>query len=197
MSKNPKGLSKLPPKQQVFVTELLADPDFSLTKAAVKAGYSSPGSAGSKLMNNPSVAKIVGDEMNKRAERTNITADRVLQEIASIAFANVKDMVNDDGTIKMLSEMPEEVSAAISSISVRQVSGAIGGDVSGSQVDVDFYNKMDALHLLCKHLGIGDARIPETAGMDVTKLLTNMLEAVETNKVGYINDTMIEDLANE
>ena len=75
-------------KQQVFVEEYLID--LNATQAAFRAGYSektaSQGAA--QLLVNIKVQDAIATAQAARAFRTGITAERVLQEYAMIAFAN-------------------------------------------------------------------------------------------------------------
>jgi len=75
------SMAKLTPKQNRFVAEYLVD--LSATAAAKRSGYS-PKTAykiGSENLRKPQIAKRIEDQMNQRAERTEITADWVLNEI--------------------------------------------------------------------------------------------------------------------
>lgn len=73
-------------KQRAFVAEYLID--LNATQAAIRAGYSkrTARAAGHKLLSNPTVADAVAAAKAERSERTEITADRVLQELAALAF---------------------------------------------------------------------------------------------------------------
>jgi phage terminase small subunit len=173
-------LSRLNVKQRAFVDNLLADPDFNMTRAAEAAGYSSPNVAAGKLMKNELVAKAVGHAMKKRSDRTEVTADRVIKELASIGFINIKQLLNDDGTFKPLQELPDEVAAGISSLTVKTSLDKEGQPVT--EVDVDFYDKMDALQLLCKHLGMLDDRVnvSHDIGANTTDFMISMLQRIES-----------------
>lgn len=83
----------LTPKQQRFVEEYLVD--LNATQAAIRAGYS-PNSAeveGSRLLRNAKVAEVVAARQSDRAHRTEITQDRVLQELWAIATADPNDLI--------------------------------------------------------------------------------------------------------
>lgn len=70
-------------KQAMFVTEYLID--LNATQAAIRAGYSSGTaySQGQRLLKHVEVAAAIQAAMNYRSERTEITADYVLQSIVS------------------------------------------------------------------------------------------------------------------
>jgi phage terminase small subunit len=87
---------KLTPKRQRFVQEYLVD--LNATQAAIRAGYSAGAarSQGHRMMTNADIRKNIGVAMERRAERTGITADRVLRELALIGFANIADYLDTD-----------------------------------------------------------------------------------------------------
>ena len=68
-------------KKLTFVKEYIVD--LNATSAAIKAGYSAKtaGQAGSRLLDDPEVGTAIQIEMDKRAEKTGITAEYVLTTI--------------------------------------------------------------------------------------------------------------------
>ena len=84
-------MAELTPKQQRFVTEYIID--LNATQAAIRAKYSTKtaGSMGQRLLKNVEIQKAVQEAMNKRAAATEITAERVLKEIASMALLPIDD----------------------------------------------------------------------------------------------------------
>lgn len=83
----------LTPKQAQFVREYLVD--LNATQAAIRAGYSSAtaGSVGHENLNKPEIAEAIAKAQGERAERTEITADMVLQELWAIATANPNELI--------------------------------------------------------------------------------------------------------
>ncbi|PWV90245.1 phage terminase small subunit [Paenibacillus cellulosilyticus] len=81
----------LTPKQAQFVREYLID--LNATQAAIRAGYSvkNAGKIGPELLGKTRIAAAIEKAMNERGKRTEITADRVLQEYAKIGFSNITD----------------------------------------------------------------------------------------------------------
>ena len=72
------------PKQEAFVREYLID--LNATQAAIRAGYSekTAGSIGEENLKKPEIANAVKEAMGARAERTEITADYVLDGIKAL-----------------------------------------------------------------------------------------------------------------
>lgn len=82
-------MEKLTAKQERFCTEYIID--LNATQAAIRAGYSSKTaySVGQRLLKNVEMQKKIQELQQERAERTEITQDRVLKELAGIGFAPI------------------------------------------------------------------------------------------------------------
>lgn len=136
-------------KQKQFIEEYLID--LNATQAAIRAGYS-PDSArqsGSDNMNNPYISSRIDRAMAERSKRTGINQDRVLRELARIAFVNAADMIDTkDATLK--ADASEDDTAAIQSVKVKQMSG----DTEMVEREIKLADKIKALELLGKHLGM-------------------------------------------
>src|SRR5687767_3475353 len=82
------------PKQEMFVREYLVD--LNARQAAIRAGYSAKTaySIGQENLNKPEIAAAIEEQTKKRADNLQITADRVLRELAMIGFANMADYMS-------------------------------------------------------------------------------------------------------
>jgi phage terminase small subunit len=108
----------LTPKQSLFVKEYLVD--LNATQAAIRSGYSAKtlSSMGEQLLRKIEIRAAVDDAMRKRAQRTEFNADRVLKEIERVATVDPIHLVNDDGTLKQMQDIPEDVRRAIASFEI-------------------------------------------------------------------------------
>jgi len=81
-------------RQHRFVDEYLVD--LNATQAAIRAGYSQKyaGQNADKLLKNTNIADAIQARRAKVSEKLEITQERVLQELAAIAFADATDYVN-------------------------------------------------------------------------------------------------------
>ena len=82
-------------KQKRFVAEYLIEANQK--KAAIKAGYSEKTAEqiGYQLLQKTSVAEAIEKAQRKRELRTDITADRVLHELADIGFDKEAERTTD------------------------------------------------------------------------------------------------------
>lgn len=140
-------MAKLTAKQQRFCDEYLID--LNATQAAIRAGYS-PDTAkeiGCENLTKPNIRAQIDKAMAERSKRTGASADRVVMELAKIAFVNASDVINaDDATLKD-NAAPEDT-AAIQSVKVK----TFGED--GIEREIKMADKIKALELLGKHMGM-------------------------------------------
>jgi len=143
-------MPKISPKHQRFIEEYMID--LNATQAAIRAGYSvkTAGQTGDWLVKHPQIARRLGVLMAERSKRTGISADRVLEELAKIAFANITDISSSEyGGIQ--DDADKMDTAAIQRMKVRRVPTSDGEIV---ERDVTLYDKTKALEQLGKHLGM-------------------------------------------
>lgn len=159
-------------KQKKFVNEYLKD--LNATRA-YKSAYptckkdETANVNGSKLLRNTKVAEYLEKRMRKRSERTEITQDNVLKELASIAFAKVTDFVTVENgcvMIKDTSEIPEALLPAIESIK----EGKNG-------IEIKFHDKNKSLEMLGRHLGMFNDKV------QVSGTLNNPMEGLTTEEL--------------
>ena len=140
----------LRPRQSRFVEEYLVD--LNATQAAIRAGYSARAARqrGSLLLRKSAVREAIAQAMGARSERTEISADRVLQEYARLAFSNIADFVDfgpDGVTVRALSEMPRDAARCVAEVSESKTG-------RGGTVRVKLHDKKRALDALARHLGM-------------------------------------------
>ncbi|MDY0256240.1 terminase small subunit [Gudongella oleilytica] len=137
-------------KQKIFCDEYLID--LNATQAAIRAGYSveSAGSIGNENLKKPEIRACIEKAMAERSKRTGINADRVLRELARIAFVNAADVINFDSAT-IAEGASEDDTAAIASVKVKTIPTADG---EGVEREIRLADKIKALELCGKHLGM-------------------------------------------
>lgn len=170
------AIAALPRKQGLFVREYLVD--LNGRQAYMRAGYSSKNADvdASKLLVTPKVRAAVALAMQARAERTRITADRALQELARIGFSDVRRLFDDAGCLRRPEDMDDDTAAAVSSIKV--TTRNLGEGEVEHVAEVKFWDKNAALDKIARHLGMlndklkiqGDAENPLAHVVRVVKV---------------------------
>lgn len=149
-------------KQKRFCEEYLID--LNATQAAIRAGYS-PDTAkaiGCENLTKPDIRAHIDRAMAERSRRTGVNADRVVQELAKIAFVNATDVIDPKTATVKEDALPEDT-AAIQSVKVK----AFGED--GLEREIKMADKLKALEMLGRHLGMFKDKLELSGGLDIEK----------------------------
>lgn len=116
---------KLTPKQEAFCQEYIKD--FNGTQAAIRAGYSENTAkvTASENLTKPDISTKIEELKKSRSERVQIDADWVLTRLGQIDQMDVKDIFNDDWTLKPIGTWPEVWRKTVSGIDVMETNDGI------------------------------------------------------------------------
>lgn len=157
--------AELTPKQHRFVEEFLID--LNATQAAIRAGYSEKTAQqqGARLLSNVVVAEAVAEGQRALRDKSGVTAERVILELARIGFADIRKAVRwDDAVVPVPShEIDDDTAAAIAEVSL-----------TASGPKVKLFDKRAALVDLGKHLGLFTDRVDVTTGGEPLREFTDM-----------------------
>ena len=143
-------MARLTLKMKRFIEEYLVD--LNATQAAIRAGYSpeSAYSIGDENLKKPVIKNAIDKALAERSRRTGINQDRILLELAKIAFLNPIDVIDmDEATIR--GDANREDTAAIASVKVKTIPTPDGNIV---EREVKTYDKLKALEQIGRHLGM-------------------------------------------
>lgn len=161
-------MARLTEKQKRFVAEYLVD--LNATAAAKRAGYSerTANEQGARLLANVSIQEALHSAIEQRSKRTEITQDRVLEELAAIGFSKATDYATVRGPIVEITptdQLTEDQKKVVASIE----QGNFG-------IKLKLHDKVKALELLGKHLGMFD-RVASADSIPTN----NLLEQIEAS----------------
>jgi phage terminase small subunit len=180
-----KKISPLTPQMKKFAREFAIDSITNSTgshrRAALLAGYSPKTAAaiGRNLMMDERVKNAVADEKKQIADKLGITPERVLKELALIGFGNVKDYISQDeegNTIIDIESLDRDAAAVISEVNVETSKGK---NVV-KKVKVKPYNKLEALLVLGKHLGLLKEQVDVNGTLTLEQLVEASIKKEET-----------------
>lgn len=186
-------------KQKRFCEEYIID--LNATQSALRAGYSknTAYSQGQRLLKNVEVQENIRLLIEKRSERTEISQDRVIEELANIAFANATDyasVVERQATVEVEGKMVPIFDDDGNPLMYRTVEPVLTETLTEKQrralsvikkgrdgFEVKPYDKIRALELLGKHLGMFDDKI------EVSGQLNNPMAGLTTEELKkLVND---------
>ncbi len=154
-------MARLTMKQKRFAEEYLID--LNAAQAAIRAGYSAKTAKeiGYELLTKPHIRARVDAAIAERSRRTGVNQDRVIRELARVAFVNAYDVVNLDlATVK--AGAAEDDTAAISSVKAKTIPTPEG---DGVEREIRFADKIKALELLGRHLGMFNDKLDLTGNV--------------------------------
>lgn len=131
------------PKQERFCQEYLVD--LNASQAAIRAGYSkrTAGSQGDRLLKKVETATRIQELKKTRVERTEVTADQVINALARIANIDPRRMYDERGVMIPPSNLPDDIAMA--------VAGIEHGDKG---IKIKLNDRLKALELLGRHLAM-------------------------------------------
>lgn len=143
-------MSDLTDNQKRFCEEYLID--LNGKQAAIRAGYSekTAENQASRLLSNAKVSAFIQTLKIKRSDRTEITADMVIQELAKVGFANLQDYIKAGFTIEDIQQLQRDHASAIESIKVKKTHG----EYPSTEISFKLHDKISALEKLGRHLGV-------------------------------------------
>lgn len=160
---------QLNPKQKSFVLNYLIDKN--ATQAAIRAGYSKKTAEfqGCRLLTNDKVADFLNQQLSLQEKRTLVTADEVISELKKIAFLDIRGAFNDNGSLKDIKDIPDDVARAIAGIEIDDLFEGYGGDRTriGYTKKLKLNDKTRALELLGKHLKILTDKVEHSGSTQV------------------------------
>lgn len=184
-------------KQIIFANEYLIDLNGT---RAYKEAYphvkndNTAAAAATRLMNNPEVKDYIDKRIKDRLERIEVTQDDVIQELAAIAFANGSDyakvvtkpvmiQTSEGDYVPVLdSEGNQMYCQAVEitetdKLSRRQIKAISGIKQGKNGIELTTYDKVKALELLGRHLGIFKDKV------EVSGNINNPFEGLTTEQL--------------
>lgn len=145
-------------KQRLFADEYLID--LNATRA-YRAAYPSvkkdetAAAAAARMLRNVKVQEYISERMQERQQRTEVTQDMVVKELAAIAFARATDYVEirSDGVCGTVVIKPT------TDLSDQQISAIAGIKEGANGIEIKLNDKEKALELLGRHLGMWNDKL--------------------------------------
>ena len=161
MPKDPKRKSTqykpLTVMQEAYAQEYVKCPE-NQTQAAINAGFS-PKSAhvkASTMMRDERIQKRIAELMEERNKRLRVSADYVLLRLVEIDQMDVLDILNDDMSIKPVSQWPKVWRQYLSGFDLADMFEGRGDDkeLIGILKKIKWPDKVKNLELIGKHVDV-------------------------------------------
>lgn len=165
-------MKKLSPIKARFAREYIVD--LNGAQAWIRAGgpKRSAKERACEALADPRVAELVASFQKKITDKIDVTATRVIDELAKVAFANMGEYISPSGEIPIATFTVKQW-AAVQEYTV-DLTGGGGGDGERKAVQrirFKLGDKLAALELLGKHLKLFTDKIEMTGDDSFVKLL--------------------------
>jgi phage terminase small subunit len=159
------------------------------------ASKSTCGKAGLEYRHTGRVDAAIKRMMLEGLAETEITQERILRELACLAFVDPIHYLNADGSPKPLSEVPEHARRAISGLDVSEIWEGTGKHrrFVGFIKKLGITNKAKALETLVRIYGMITEKHELSASEDLAALLTKARKRKRT-RTEEVEETTLEDL---
>lgn len=163
-------------KKKRFVREYLID--FNATRAAKDSGYSEKTaySQGQRLLKDVVIRAAIDAAIAEGNKELDVTRERVIAQLAKIAFSDLKDVVTwtDDGKISI------RPSGEVDGTVLQEISETISR-VGGVTRNVKVNDRLKALELLGRHMGLFTDNVKLNGDLAVT-IVDNIPEEKEESE---------------
>jgi len=178
----------LNPKQSRFVDEYLID--LNAAQAAIRAGYS-PRTAkeiGCENLTKPYIAAAIAERQKAREQRTEITQDKVLAELAKLGFSDLRRAVKwGDGIAVKDEEGETTIANGVSLVDSGDLDDDTAAAISeisqtAQGIKIKLHDKRAALVDIGRHLGMFTDKLEINAS--ITDMMDDQLmaKALELSK---------------
>ena len=142
--------------------------DLNATQAAIRAGYSAKTATkqGSRLLTRVDVQQAIGKLLQKVATKNEITVERTLQQIARLAYGDVRKLYDEKGNLRPIHELDEDAAAMIGGIETDEIVTGSGEERSSIGVTrkVKTRSMERALDMCMAYLGMHKTANPAEGG---------------------------------
>lgn len=107
------------------------------------------------LLTNPNIKKFIKSLQAKTDAKLDVSRERVLKELAKIAFFDIRKIYTDDDALKKVKDFDDESAAVVAGIETDDIMEGFGADkvAIGQTNKVKLHNKIAALERISKMMG--------------------------------------------
>lgn len=187
----------LTPKQETFCLKYLEHGDASKAyREAYSCARMKAATINNKawvLLQKGEIRARVKELQDEQKEKSAITKDRILEELANIAFSSVADMNDSWMERKDFDKLTPKQKSAIKSISTKVMKKNVGTSDNPEIIDVEYvkvelHDKIKAIERICKMLGFDSSEKKEITGAEGNPLNPQILVEVIDRREQVRND---------
>ena len=161
----------------MFCKEYLVD--LNATQAAIRAGYklNSAYSTGQENLSKPVIAEKIRILFDARAEKVELNAEWVLQQMKDIHELDVADILDNTGNFKKVTGWPKPWRMYISGLDIQEM---MSGDTESITRKIKWPDKVKNLEMIGRHVSV-KAWDKEEVKVPTGDIVINFVDAVKPN----------------
>jgi phage terminase small subunit len=171
-------------RPRLFCEFYITDTGMKGALAARRAGYSDRSSAATayRLLNDPLCLTFIDKLKKQRSERIQVDADYVLQRLYDMDQMDIIDILNDDMSLKALSEWPKVWRQSLNGVEIADLFESEGDarKVIGVLKKIKWIDRLKNLELLGKHVEVG--AFADRVVEEDTAAIAKRLQAARTRR---------------
>ncbi len=124
------------------------------TQSAIYAGFSvdTAKQQAWQLLQREDIQEYLEQLRAELNDKTGISKEKVLREVARIAFADIRNYYTGDDKLKAITDLDDDEAAALASVKTYEEYSQ--HEPIGINKEIKLYNKLDGLEKLARHLGL-------------------------------------------
>lgn len=130
------------------------------------ATYETARSEGSRLFRDPRISSQIKGLLAEEAKRLQNKAQKVSDGLAAMAFSSLADVLDDEGNVIPLTQLPRDIGQAVKKVKRREIIGVdlTSGEkkVMGHTIEVEMHDKVQPLRLLGLEVGMFTEKVELT-----------------------------------
>lgn len=161
-------------REETFAREYILD--LNATRAAIAAGLAPKSAAveASKLLRKPKVQALIAELTKEKFGKLDISAERILQELARLAFIDPAKLFDEAGEIKPIHEIDEDTRRAIAGLDHEKLFEHFAKGQAkhvGATIKIKLADKTRALQLLGQYRKLFTEIVEHTASEELAALI--------------------------
>lgn len=165
-------MHKVSAKYRRFVAEYMIDQN--ATQAAIRAGYSKK----TADVQGPRLLGIVWirEAIDKMLKKHEISAERIIAELAKLATSDVRDIYKEDGSLKPISEWPASIARCVSAVEQEEIYEYNNGrrENVGDVRKVKLWDKTRALEILARYHKLLTDKVEHSGSLTLEQIVAGI-----------------------
>lgn len=147
------------------------------SESAIYAGFSvdTARQQGWQLLQREDVQEYLSKLKAEASEKTGVSKERWLKELAELGFSNIQDFIETNNTIKDISSIDRSKASSVSSIKKTVTEGDFG---IKEVVEFKLHDKLNALDKLGRHLGFFE-KDNEQSKLNISMPIINIIKPTD------------------